>query len=413
MRIGFFSSMGGAGSVEVYLKTLMLKCREQGYTPVLFGLGGSWLYHELIKQNIECVAWRAASDSERMEIATCAYERSDSDSTKKNSIVKRLRYACRDLLPVWFKLLAGNAREMLRLVTVFRSHPVDVMHINVHGYEVAGLSCRLLSIPCLGLYQISPGTESSWVRRWLLKVTGRSYHCLVGVSNACMNSWAAFCRVPAKRCRVVFNSVDVKSYHMHDKRGRRSPFRILCVAKLHPMKGIAYLIDAVAALMPMEVELVIAGNGILENSLKQQAKDLGIEKNVVFMGHVSDVIRLYGDADCFVLPSIDFEGCSFALLEAMASGLPCVTSDYAPLAEVNVHERTGLVVPMKNSIALAAAIKRLVRSPDECSKMGNEARKRVEDKFTSEKMVADMIDLYSILCSYELAKKDKYVEFRN
>lgn len=100
------------------------------------------------------------------------------------------------------------------------------------------------------------------------------------------------------------------------------------VARLHPQKNQSYLLHALAPVLgpSSNVLLVIVGDGVLHDELRQEADVLGIADNVQFLGLRDDMHDLYQGMDAFVLPS-KFEGVSIAFLEAQANGLPCLVSD--------------------------------------------------------------------------------------
>jgi glycosyltransferase involved in cell wall biosynthesis len=128
-----------------------------------------------------------------------------------------------------------------------------------------------------------------------------------------------------------------------------------------------------------EWRLGLVGDGRLENELRGRASRLGIEGRVDWHGVVADPYDFYRAARIFALPS-RVEGTPNALLEAMSCGLPVVVSDGAPgpleLVEDGV---TGLVVPVNDAAALAAALRRLARDPALRRRLGEAARARVAE----------------------------------
>jgi GalNAc-alpha-(1->4)-GalNAc-alpha-(1->3)-diNAcBac-PP-undecaprenol alpha-1,4-N-acetyl-D-galactosaminyltransferase len=128
-----------------------------------------------------------------------------------------------------------------------------------------------------------------------------------------------------------------------------------------------------------EWRLGLVGDGRLENDLRARAARLGIEGRVDWHGVVRDPYDFYRAARIFALPS-RVEGTPNALLEAMSCGLPVVVSDGAPgpleLVEDGVN---GLVVPVNDARALAAALARLARDPALCRRLGEAARARVAE----------------------------------
>lgn len=159
-----------------------------------------------------------------------------------------------------------------------------------------------------------------------------------------------------------------------------SPF-FLTVGRLVWDKAHDVLLDAFALLGDEmgEWRLAVVGDGRMREALKSQATDLGISKRVDWHGIVSEPHILYGSASIFAMPS-RVEGMPNALLEAMSCGLPVVVSDGAPgPLELVENEVTGLVVPVNDAVALAAALRRLADDPLLCSRLGQAARARVAE----------------------------------
>jgi glycosyltransferase involved in cell wall biosynthesis len=162
------------------------------------------------------------------------------------------------------------------------------------------------------------------------------------------------------------------------------------------MKGFDLLIKAIAELGDGTVRLSIAGEGGERRRLENLARTCGVEDRVTLLGHVEDIRRVYARADCLAVASVNRESFGQVLIEAMACGLPVVTSDFGPLPEINVDGRTGLVVPAGDVPALAAAIRRLANDPALCRKMGDAGRERVQRHFTRERMLAESLRLYAL-----------------
>jgi glycosyltransferase involved in cell wall biosynthesis len=159
-----------------------------------------------------------------------------------------------------------------------------------------------------------------------------------------------------------------------------SPF-FLTIGRLVWDKAHDVLLDAFA-LLGDELEewrLAIVGDGLMRDALKAQAASLGVAGRVHWYGVVRDPHTFYRAANIFVLPS-RLEGTPNALLEAMSCGLPVVVSDGAPgpleLVEDGV---TGLVVPVNDAPALAAALRRLASDGELCRRLGAAARVRVSE----------------------------------
>ena len=144
-------------------------------------------------------------------------------------------------------------------------------------------------------------------------------------------------------------------------------------------KGIDILLRAFARVADQlpEWRLSLIGDGPLRDELTELAHTLAIADRVTFHGHVGNPLELMNRSQAFVLSS-RFEGMPNSLLEAMALGLPPIVSDASPgPLEIVIDERTGLVVPVEDVDALAAAMLRIAREPAYRGRLGAEARASV------------------------------------
>jgi glycosyltransferase involved in cell wall biosynthesis len=149
-----------------------------------------------------------------------------------------------------------------------------------------------------------------------------------------------------------------------------------------PIKGVSYFLDAVPDILRAvpSARFLIVGRGQGEGALRQKARDMGIEAQVVFAGFRSDIGRLYRLMDASVLTSLS-EGLSMTLLESMARALPVVVTRVGGNPEVVVEGETGFLVPPKDPAAFAERVVLLLQDPDLRRRMGRAGRARVEDRF--------------------------------
>lgn len=181
---------------------------------------------------------------------------------------------------------------------------------------------------------------------------------------------------------------------------------ILHVARLVEKKGTEYLLKAFALLKKkkIEAELVIIGDGPLASTLTALATKLGIQKNVQFLGvqPASEVITWMQKATLFCLPSIearsgDTEGLGMVFLEAAACQVPVVATQHGGIPEAVHDGNTGLLVPEKNSDALAERLAYLLENDSVRKKMGIAARSLVETKFNLMKQTHKLETIYDAL----------------
>ena len=191
------------------------------------------------------------------------------------------------------------------------------------------------------------------------------------------------------RVHVVPNSVDARRLRALDGARNPQPGLVLSVARLVEKKGLADLVDACAILRRRgaRVRLQIAGDGPLRAELESRARLKGVD--AVFFGALphEEIVRLYGSAAVFCLPCViaatgDRDGLPTSVLEAMALGVPVVSTAVSGLAELVVHQQTGLLVPERDPAALADALGRLLHDRELADRLAAAARKRVEREFS-------------------------------
>ena len=184
-------------------------------------------------------------------------------------------------------------------------------------------------------------------------------------------------------------------------------FKVLFVGRHIERKGICYLIEAAKHLSADKFEIRIVGEGDLTEELKAQAAQLEGDKNaarIVFTGKLvaPELAREYREANVFVLPAIvdhkgDTEGLGVVLIEAMELGLPIVASDVGGIPDVVVNDESGILVPEKDPVALADAIKRIESDPQYTARLLEGARNRIAEHFTWDNITRRQIEIYEQL----------------
>lgn len=198
---------------------------------------------------------------------------------------------------------------------------------------------------------------------------------------------------PPQRTHVHHMGVDCSTFSFKARRrAEGEPVRLVSVARLTEKKGLAYAIRAIAAYVATDeaedVQYTIVGGGPLEDGHRQLAARLGVEDVVEFAGwmeagEVADVLQ---KAHLFMAPSVtasngDKEGIPVAIMEAMACGLPVISTYHSGIPELVEDRVTGRLVEERNVTGLADAIGDLAASPDAWVDYGRAGRRKVEDEF--------------------------------
>ena len=211
-----------------------------------------------------------------------------------------------------------------------------------------------------------------------------------------------------EKCRVIPFAIDLTPFQTNAQtEAKAKEIResagtplILFVGRLIYYKGLEWLIRA---LPNVEANLVVVGEGVLKPDLQELAAELGVADRVRFAGAVTDadLPAYYHACDLFALPSIaESEAFGFVQLEAHACGKPVVSTDLPTgVPYANLDEVTGLIVPPKDSAALATALNRLLSDEALRRRLGGQAKERVETEFSLEAMGREIMKAYKELLS--------------
>ena len=175
-------------------------------------------------------------------------------------------------------------------------------------------------------------------------------------------------------------------------------FVIGCVANYRPRKGIELLVDAFRELpAEWQAHLLLIGGGMDAPALTKCIAASPVAANIHVLGFRQDSSTLMASCDVFVLPSTKREGLARSLIEAMAYGIAPVVTDCGGSPEVVVDGVSGMVVPVRDVAALAAALKRLHDDPELRRRLGAAARERIRTDFRIEDTIAKTLELYRSL----------------
>jgi len=170
------------------------------------------------------------------------------------------------------------------------------------------------------------------------------------------------------------------------------------VARLAPVKGIKFLLDAMPRVLESvpNAHFVIAGDGASREKLEAQAQAMHLAGKIHFLGMRSDVPALYRAFDCLVLPSLQ-EGTPVSLIEALAAQTPVIASDVGGVSLLVQHEQSGLLVPPRDVSALSDAIIRVLCSPQHAQRWAQTGRENVHRDWSAARLVAGHRALYAEL----------------
>ena len=230
--------------------------------------------------------------------------------------------------------------------------------------------------------------------RWLLCQILRASDAVTTCAEHLSRKARELCAGRTLRIELIPNCVDTSLFAPPSPTYIRSNTRptFVHVSNFASKKRTIDIIDAFAdTKIPATARLVMVGDGPDRPRASHRAHELGVADRVEFVGPSKDVRPFLWEADVFVLASDD-EGAPLALLEAMACGLPYVSTPWGPAAMLPPGE-CGLVVPPQSPALLAASMADLIENPIASRKMGLQARRRAESDFREDKYVERHLDL--------------------
>lgn len=280
-----------------------------------------------------------------------------------------------------------------RICALARRLQADLIHTHLSSASMHGIAAaRRLGIPSIG--HVHAMNSPRWYRgaTVVLAVThGIASHL---VSKGLKNH----------EMRVIYNGIPPEPFdHLRPPAELQAELglgpgdrAIGVVAGLVRRKGHRYLIEAVAHLRPRwpHLRCLIIGSGRILPELRDLARKLGAQDHVLFLGWRSDVADVMQVLDLHVLPSTEIEGFGLCIVEAAFLGIPTVASKLPGVDEAVMDGETGLLVPPRDSKALAQAIERLLEDDGLRRKLGEAARVRARKLFTDERMARDVEALY-------------------
>jgi glycosyltransferase involved in cell wall biosynthesis len=207
-----------------------------------------------------------------------------------------------------------------------------------------------------------------------------------------------------EKVHVIHVGIDVGKFPFREARGDENPprerreWRVLSVARMDRDKGLDYLIRAVASLKDRipDISLTLVGEGPEKPALEALATSLGIEHLVRFTGPLEhdQVVREYGEADAFVLPSF-WEGIPVVIIEAMAVGVPVVATNITGIPELITDGQSGFLVPTADSEAIARSLAQLAEEPGLAREFALRGREKVEREFSIEVRAENLFSLFT------------------
>lgn len=285
-------------------------------------------------------------------------------------------------VPGIFRLRRIIQKESPHVVLTYLFHADMIGRLALHSTTSAPI------VPFLRTTYNHPKYLIARILEWLTKPLVRQY---LANSDAVKDFYIKRIGVHPEKITVIPNGIDTSYFDsiMPDPKLRESlgikpdDFVIICVANLHINKGHQYLLEAFEGVYKenTNLHLLIVGDGVERDSLKNQMQGYTSKNNVSFLGRRTNVPELLKISDCFVLPTL-FEGQSNAIMEAMASGLPVITTNIPENRMLIKTNSNGILVPTRDVNAIVQAINTVVVPGGLSDKYGKSGKEFLEQNFS-------------------------------
>jgi glycosyltransferase involved in cell wall biosynthesis len=303
-------------------------------------------------------------------------------------------------------------KQLRRFVHHLRESRIDLLHTHDFYTNIFGMTAGMLAGVKVRIAsrRETNGMRSSGQQR--VQRLAYSFAHQVVANSASVKQKLIAEGMKAERITVVHNGLNLERVAAPKNVSREETLRTLgvtdparrfvtIVANMrHDVKDYPMFLRAarrVNAAVP-DVSFLLAGEGELQESLKQLARQLEIEASTVFLGRSENVAELLSVSDVCVLSS-KAEGFSNSILEYMAAGRPVVATDVGGAKEAIVENETGYTVPSGNDELMAERIISLLRDPAKARLMGEQGRRVVSEKFSSQALLRNTERLYERLRS--------------
>lgn len=287
-------------------------------------------------------------------------------------------------------------RTIFELANVLRAERIQVVHThNTYAHFYGSLAAKLAGVSVIVNTQHGRGCGKGWKAKWQFRIANRLTRQIVGVSRDA----AQLCQVddPHSRDKVIaiWNGINLDRFTYV---GPKQVPTAISVARLSKEKDFPTLIEAVRQVLPHvpDFRLQIVGDGPERATIEKKIIELNLGNHIELLGERHDIAELLSQAGFFV-SATRTEGVSLTLLEAMAVGLPIVTTSVGGNPEVVLDGRTGRLVPDDDPLALARAMIEMCNDRGSWTLMGLLGRQRVEEHFEIRNMIGCYETLYEEL----------------
>lgn len=367
--IAFYTDARAWGGAEVYMAQLVAGLRRAGHETPLFV--ADWSEVDVWVEHLEGLGFDVTRFRHGKEFSTRVYK---------------------------------DARRLLdgfELVHFNKTHPRNCLPA-IAAARAAGVRA-IVATEHLALPPDSHVPFGRQIITLLVRLTNRFVDRTIAVSELSRGMLIDHYSIPPKRIVAIRNGLDIGALdgERDADAARRSlglpsnAVTAVLVGRMAERKGHSFALRAIPAIRERipDFRLVFVGEGEIEEKLRAESRDLGVDDHVVWAGFRRDVPDILACVDLLMLPSED-ECLPFVILEAMGARLPVVAADVGGISEQIEDGATGILIAPRDAAGLAAAVVDILERPDRGASMGNAGREKLEREFSVDACVAAVLGVY-------------------
>lgn len=294
-------------------------------------------------------------------------------------------------------LFPFNFFELRKIVKKLKPDILHAHYAGVNGFLASLLNFHPFVLTAWGSDVLIAGKH--FFRKFFVKHALRSAD-LITCDAMHMKDAMIKMGIEEDRMKIIYFGVDVEKFSPTNEE-KKIKNQIISLRSFEPVYNIETLIKAVPLVLKdvNEIKLVLAGDGSKKENLQKLVKELGVENVVEFIGRIfqENLPNYLNESSVYVSTSLSDAGIASSTAEAMACGLPCIITDFGDNKEWIKNNESGFLMPLKDYRFLAEKIIYLLKNPEERKRLGNNARKVIEEKNNYYREMEKMEKLYSSL----------------
>ncbi len=298
-------------------------------------------------------------------------------------------------------------RWLIQAIKYIRKNNINILHTHEFAMNVnASLLSMLINIPCVTTVHGKNYYTEKWYRKIAYKFVSMCSY-MVAVSGDIKEYLMDQLSLSEDNVHIVINGINTDDYVHSDiirKTTRESlginnqNVLIGAIGNLYVVKGHIYLVEAAALVCSKypETMFIIAGRGEQQSRLEGKINELGLHENIKLLGFREDIPELLNALDIYVMSSLS-EGTPLSILEAMASGVPIVSTNVGGIPRLIKAGDNGILVDAMNPVQLANALIDFIEHKEKAAAMARQANELVKTAYSMEKMLSEYDNIYKSL----------------